>query len=157
MVGGAGQQRKRAGKTSGRGARLERRSQMPFARHEGEVTRIGQQLGQGRHAVIEEAFVTRFATLAFGQHLLMGAEPGDMRIGAGEQHGACRSAGGGGVEIREAQARRGQRVEMGGGDLAAECPDVGKAQIVGDDHQKIGPLIRHRPLCRFLIVFPRSR
>ena len=65
-------------------------------------------------------------------------EPGPVVVHPGEQHRAGRRAGGGGVEAREPQPRRGQRVQVRGPDLAAEGPDVGVAQVVGHEDQDVG-------------------
>ena len=53
------------------------------------------------------------------------------------------------MEIRETQARLGKCIEMRRRDLTSECSYVRKPQIVGNDHQKIGSLVRHRSHCRF--------
>ena len=52
---------------------------------------------------------------------------GDVVIGAGQQHRARRRAGRCGVEIGQAQAFLGQRIEVRRSDFAAERTDVGKA------------------------------
>ena len=50
----------------------------------------------------------------------------------GRTHGAR-------AKIREIHAGRGEAVEIGGGDdLAAIEPDIGEAEIVGDDDQDVG-------------------
>jgi hypothetical protein len=45
-----------------------------------------------------------------------------------------------GVEVREAHAVPGQRVDVGRLDLAAERADVGVAQVVAEDDDDVRPL-----------------
>ena len=68
------------------------------------------------------------------------ADAGLMRVEAGEERGARGTAAGGIVEVREAQAAGGERIEIGRGDLAAEAADVGIAHIVGEDEDDVGAL-----------------
>ena len=127
------------------GRQFSRQAQVPFAAHQGLVTGLAQQLGQGHDAVVQMAFVTRFADQVRGQRFGHGADAGDVVVGAGEQHRTGRRAGGCGVKIGQAQAVVGQGIEVRRGDFAAEGADVGKAQVIGQDHQKVGTL-RHQNL-----------
>ena len=119
-------------------------AEVPLAGHEGLVAGLAEQLRQRHHALVEMPFVTRLAFQFRGQRLGHGADPGDVVVGAGEQHRAGRRAGRGGVEVGQAQAGDGQGVEVRRGDLAAEGADIGEAQVVGDDHQEVGAFAHAR-------------
>ncbi len=109
------------------GRQFSLQTQVPFAAHQGLIAGLAQQLGQGDDAVIQVAFVARFADQFRGQRFGHGANTGDVVIGAGQQHRARRRAGRCGVEIGQAQAVLGQRIEVRRSDFAAERTDVGKA------------------------------
>lgn len=75
---------------------------MPFPRHEGVVTSVAQNLGEGNDPLVEVALVPRHAALrssvctgAFGPVLTRDvgpfdqvSEPGDVVVGACHDHGA---------------------------------------------------------------------
>ena len=44
------------------------------------------------------------------------------------------------MKIGEPDARMGKPVKVGRFDLATERTDIGKSEIVGHDHQEVGPL-----------------
>ncbi|MND98574.1 hypothetical protein D3C80_909330 [compost metagenome] len=134
MVGRAGQQRKRTLETPGVRRQFCGQAQVPFAAHQCLVTGLAQQLGQGDHAVVQVSFVTRFADQVRGQCFGHGADAGDVVVGTGEQHRAGRRAGRRGVEVGQAQAIVGQCIEVRRVDFATEGADVGKAQVIGQDH-----------------------
>lgn len=149
MVGRPRQQRKRTLETAGLRRQFSGQAEVPFAAHQGLITGLAQQLGQGNHAVVEIAFVTRFADQFRGQRFGHGADAGDVVVGAGQQHRTGWRAGRRGVEIGQTQAVAGQGIEVRRGDFATERAEVGEAEIVGQNHQKVGAL-RHRkiPLSR---------
>ncbi|MNN25562.1 hypothetical protein D3C81_1390400 [compost metagenome] len=134
MVGRAGQQRKRTLETPGVRRQFCGQAQVPFAAHQCLVTGLAQQLGQGDHAVVQVSFVTRFADQVRGQCFGHGADAGDVVVGTGEQHRTGRRAGRRGVEVGQAQAIVGQCIEIRRVDFATEGADVGKAQVIGQDH-----------------------
>ena len=144
VVGGARQQREGTLETACMGRLFRLQAEVPLAGHEGLVAGLAEQLRQRHHALVEMPFVTRLAFQFRGQRLGHGADPGDVVVGAGEQHRAGRRAGRGGVEVGQAQAGDGQGVEVRRGDLAAEGADIGEAQVVGDDHQEVGAFAHAR-------------
>ncbi|MCY1251106.1 hypothetical protein D9M72_648260 [compost metagenome] len=79
-------------------------------------------------------FVAWFTDQVRGQGFGHGADAGDVVIGAGEQHRTGRRAGRRGVEIGQAQAIVGQGIEVWCIDFAAKGAEVGKAQVIGQDH-----------------------
>jgi hypothetical protein len=140
MIRRARQQRERTLEAARRGCALQRQTEMPFAGHRREVTGIAQQFGQRNHTVVQIALITRLAREFRRQRLSHRADSRDVMIGAGEQHRTGRRAGGRRVEVREAHACVCKRVEVGRRDLAAECAEVGEAEIVSDDHEEVGAL-----------------
>jgi hypothetical protein len=127
---------------------------VPLARHQRLVAGVAQQLGQRDDTVVQIALIARRPLEAGDRHLEHGADARDMMIGAGHQHRPGRRAGRGGMEIGEPQPGIGQPVEIGRMDFTAERSDIGKSQIVGDDHQKIGPF-RHSVVLRWKRLPPR--
>ena len=63
-----------------------------------------------------------------------------LGVVAGEERGARGPAAGRVVELREAQAVGGERVEVRRGDFAAVAAGVGEAHVVGEEDQEVGRL-----------------
>jgi hypothetical protein len=61
-----------------------------------------------------------------------------LGVVAGEQGAAGRPAAGGVVALRELEAAGRKLIKMGRVDLAAVAAEIGKAEIVGEDHDDIG-------------------
>jgi len=62
-----------------------------------------------------------------------------LRVVAGEQRRAGGPAAGGVVALREPQAARREGVEVRRVDLAAVDAEVGETEVVGQDHEDVGP------------------
>ncbi len=136
----SGQQREGLLEAPRRRALIFGESEVPFARHVGVVTRVEQDFGDRRHALVEIALVARQA-LKVG-HLLMrhDAHAGTVIVDAGEKHSARRRTQRGAVETRQQYAFVGQRVDVGRGDLAAVSAEIRVAHVVHHDQQHVGGL-----------------
>ena len=107
---------------------------MPLAGHDGVVTGVAEDFGEGDGV--------------FGEDVLVGGEIGGtghvtnaslVGVEAGENGGARGAAAAGVVEVGEAQAVGGEGVEVGGFDFGAEAADVGEAHVVGEEDDDVGP------------------
>src|SRR3546814_7084703 len=88
---------------------------MPFAGHSGEIARGLQHLGDRDRAVGDPSLESAETG---ADDIVESAHPRFMRIKPRQQRGARRAATGRVVELREAEAVRGQRVEIGRRDFA---------------------------------------
>jgi len=108
---------------------------MPLADEAGGVARLPEALRQGR---LGKWQADRRVVGARGAGIELVAEA--LLVTSGQEPGAGRAA----VRPRDiprraADAARGQRVEMGGGHVAASLEaEVGVAEIVGDDDDDVG-------------------
>ena len=116
---------------------LGRLAQVPLADHVGVVARVLEQLRKRCHPVVQIALVAVHAPLVGRRPLVHVAQTVEVRVDAAEQHRARRRAAGVGVEVGEAHARLGQRVEVRRADLAAERAHVGEAHVVGEDDDDV--------------------
>ena len=107
---------------------------VPLARHVRAVTHGPQRFGDGDRIGREIAPVSRQPVVP--HHV---AHAGLVRVEAGQQGRAGRAAAGRVVEVAEAQAVRGQKIEVGGVDLAAVAAEVGEAHVVRHDEDDVGP------------------
>ena len=80
--------------------------------------------------------ITGHPALLFGYEILLGTQTGNVVVGAGQQHGPGRSAGGRHMEIRKPQSGICQRIDIRGFDLTSERPEVGVAEVISKDQQK---------------------
>ena len=62
-----------------------------------------------------------------------------VMVDAGHQHRARRRTGRRGMEVGEAHAGVGKAIEIRRLDFAAERAEIGKAEIVRDDDEEVGP------------------
>ena len=110
---------------------------MPFAAGVGCVTGGFQHFRKGDAAVTQSTEITRqFAS---------SDKPADarlVRVEAGEQARARRAAAAGIVAAGETQAIRGEGVECRRADLATVAAEVRVAEIVGEDEENVGALVR---------------
>ena len=134
------------GEVTGRGAKLHEgaiespgrgriavfQTQVPLAGNVGPVARVLEQFRDDRP--VQAQPIGPFTT-GLGRSNLQ--RFGD--VCAGHHHDPRLLAGAVSAEVRQAHAGEGQFVEIGSGDLAAECADVGVAQVVGDDEENVGP------------------
>ena len=128
---------------SARGGDLVRRlAQVPLADHVGVVAGIPEQLRQRGDAVVEVAFVPDGAPLVGRGPLVHVAQAVQVRVDAGQQRGSRGRAARVRVEVREAHAVLGQRVEVRGPDLAAERAHVGVPEVVAEDDDDVRPARR---------------
>jgi len=108
---------------------------VPFAAHIRAVAG-GAQYFRDRHALaIQVAAVTR--VIAVHHHV---ADARLVRIQAGQQRRPRGAAARGVVELGEPEAVGRQRIQVRRLNLPAATAQVGKADVVGQDQQKIGPL-----------------
>jgi len=100
--------------------------EMPLTAHQGAIVRASRHFGQ-RHAAVVQ--VTEIAgQLAVSGHQ---ADPGLMRIQAGQQACAGRAATRGVVHLRQTNPVGCEGVEVRRTNLAAEATDVGEAEVIG--------------------------
>ena len=114
-------------------------AQVPLADHVGVVAGVLEELRQRGDAVVEVALVAVQAHLVRRRKLAHVAEAVEVRVDAGEQHRPGGGAARVGVEVREAHALPGQRVEVRRLDLAAEHAHVGEAHVVAEDDDDVRP------------------
>ena len=108
--------------------------QVPLADHRRRIAGCSQRLGDGHRVRFQTALVTRRALVeGHAPHARL------VRIQPGQQRRAGRTAARSVVEVREAQAVRGEPVEVRSLDLAAVTAGVRVAHIVGHDDHDIGP------------------
>ena len=119
-----------------------RLAQVPLADHVGVVARVLEQLRQRGDTVVEVALVAEQAALVGRRPLVHVAQTVEVRVDAAEQHRARWRAAGMGVEVGEAHAGLGQRIQVRRVDLTAERAHVGKAHVVGQDEHDVGPARR---------------
>ena len=106
---------------------------VPLAAEIGLVVVLLEHLGDGDAALVQIAGIA-FRSVAVGED----ADPGLMRMQAGQQRGARRAAAGGVVELRIAQAVGRQSIQIGRLDFAAVTADVGKSHVIVEDDQDVG-------------------
>ena len=106
---------------------------VPFAAEIGLVLFLLENLGDGDAALVQIAGIA-FRPVAVGED----ADPGLMRVQAGQQRGARRAAARGVVELRIAQAVGRQTVQIGCLDFAAVTADIGKSHVIVEDDQDVG-------------------
>ena len=105
---------------------------VPLARHVILVPGQAQSLGDGQNVAPD------FPTIP-GQLLVSGhqPDPGLVLVKAGEQRGPGRATTGGVVELGEAQAVLGKRIEVGGQDFPSEATDVRIAHVIREDQNDV--------------------
>ena len=109
---------------------------VPFADHARVVTRAAEHFGDGHGVLRQRAAVS-------GQVVVEGhpADSGLMLVKSREQRRPGGAAAAGVVEVVEAQTLGCQPVEVRGMDFTSVAPDVGEAQVVGQDHDHVGPCV----------------
>jgi hypothetical protein len=112
-------------------------AEMPLAGHVGVIAGILEQLRQTHDVEIQDAFVTRRASLGAFIDSIHDAEAGNMRIGARHQHRPCRRAGHVGVELRQQHAAGGETIDIRRRNFAAENAEIGPAEVVGEDEHEV--------------------
>ena len=112
---------------------------VPLADHVGVVAGILQQLRHRDDTVVEITLVPGHARLVGRDPLVHVAQAVEVRIDAAEQHRARGRAARVRVEIREAHALAGERIEVRRPDLAAERAHVSEAHVVGKDDDDVRP------------------
>ena len=122
-----------------RGAVLRGLPEVPLAGDGGVVAGVPEDGGEVEDVLVEVPLVADPALEVVAHQARHAPEPGQVMVHPGKQHRPGRRAGGGGVEAGEPQPRRGQGVQVRGPDLAAEGADVGVTEVVGDQHQDVGP------------------
>ena len=105
---------------------------MPFTRDVGVVALVAQHGGQGHYIVIEHTAIAGLAFLRRGRGLWHIAHTVSVAVNPGEQHRSGGRAGRSNVEIGKFCPAVGQRIEVGGGNFAAEGAYVGEAPVVSD-------------------------
>ncbi|MCY1172901.1 hypothetical protein D9M73_130450 [compost metagenome] len=120
-------------------------AQMPFAGEIGAIARLVQHLGQRHHMVVEHGVITRLADMLGRDRLGHVAKPGAVVADAGLQHRPGWRTRTRDVEIGETHAVRGERVDIGGVDLAAEAANIRIAPIVRHQQDDIRPRRRRSP------------
>ena len=108
---------------------------VPLADAVGRPAALAQQLGQGRCV---GADLARLVAREAGVVVRQPAAADRMRILAGQQRGTRRRAHRHGRVAGEAQAARGECIDVRGPDLAAVAAEVGEAQVVEQDHHDVG-------------------
>jgi hypothetical protein len=106
---------------------------VPLAGHPSVVATGAHDFGDGDGVGAEVAFVG--GELVVLHHV---ADAGLMGIEAREEGGAGGATAGGVVELGEAEAFLGERVEVGGADLAAVAAEVAEAHVVGHHDDDVG-------------------
>lgn len=95
-----------------------------------------QDLRQRGNTAVEVALVPGLSLL-FGSDCL-GADPGCVVVDTRQQDSAGRRAGGKHVKVTQPQSFRGQPVQIGCVDFAAEGTDVRVPQVIGHYQQDVG-------------------
>ena len=102
---------------------------LPLADHHRPVAGRLEQLGDRRAPAEVFGLVPAIAAVPD----LLAVETGEERCPGGAADGVV-------VELGEAEAVGGERVDMGGADFAAVAADIGPAHVVGHDQHDVGPL-----------------
>ena len=113
------------------------RTHVPLADHPGAVAGSLQELRDG-DVVVQQVSGVGGTTLRRG---LGGDEITDarfVRMQAGDERGARRTATRGRVDLLETRAGPGETVEVRGRDLAAVAAEVRVAEVVGQDDEDVG-------------------
>ena len=117
------------------GGGLEREADVPLAHGGGGVALASQHLGQGQPTRLDQA---RSADSREDAAAVAGTETHPSREEAITRGRADRR---GGVRVREAETFPGQSVEVRRGDLRSRvvAADIAVAQVIGQDHDDVGP------------------
>ena len=115
------------------------KTEVPLAGHQGVIARVFKALGHGGDAVGQPQLVALLANGAVvPPHT---AHPGLLVAVTGEQHRTRRGRHRRGVILAHAHPLLGHRLQVGGGDFAAEGADVRVAHIIGDNHDDVRTLL----------------
>jgi hypothetical protein len=113
------------------------RTHVPLADHPGAVARLLQELGDG-DVVVQQVSGVGGSALRRG---LGGDEITDarfVRMQAGDERGARRTATRGRIDLLESRAGPGETVEVRRRDLAAVAAEIRVAEVVGQDDEHVG-------------------
>ena len=117
-----------------RGGAVRVLRQVPLPHHHRGVARlVAEDLGDRRHVRPELHRVPGESRIEVRDR----PEPGPVRLEPGEQRGAGRRAHRRSVEVRGADATRGQRIEVRRVDLRAVAAEVRKAEVVREHHHDV--------------------
>ena len=105
---------------------------MPFAAHVTAIAAGAQHFGDGGAVAIQIAAIT--LVTAIHHHV---PHPGLVRIEPGQQRSPGGTTARGIVELGEANAVVGQRVDIGGLDLRTVTADVRKAEVIREDDHDV--------------------
>jgi hypothetical protein len=115
-------------------------AEVPLSGHEGGVSLISEDLGDGDALVIDVALVGGGfggAASAFGR-LGHPSDTGLVWVEAGHEGGAGGAAAAAVVELGEADTAVGEGVEVRGFDLATVITEVGEAHVIDHDEDDMG-------------------
>ena len=106
---------------------------MPFTAHVPSIPARAQRLGNRHHIASQLAAIPRQLVISGHQ-----SDPGLMLVHPGKQGSPGRATAGGVVELGEAQAVIGERIEVGRHDFSSVATHVGIPHVVRKDHNDVG-------------------
>ncbi len=115
-------------------------AEVPFAGHVGVIACGLEDFGERDAVTVEKAGITGCGVGGGGLAGVFGEDTysGLVLEEAGEQGGPGGGAACGVVELSEAEAAGGERINVGCGDFPAVAADIGEAHVVGKDEEDIG-------------------
>ena len=112
-------------------------TQVPLGSRNTVVTLSAQQLGQGWQSCPQLVLVGRTLCLALSAQRPLTTHTGDVVVRTRQQHGPAGRAGHPGMKVGQAYAARGERIQIGCGDLTAESSKIRETKVIDDDEQEV--------------------
>ena len=139
VVGAGGVKRERAIESARAGQRGRAVAEVPLAAQVGAIAGGAQAAGDRDHVGAQLAAVARSTAMTKRRGHMQAGDIGQVRVHTGEQHRPRRRTHRRGMEVREAHAALGDRVDVGRANLATVRAQVREADVVRDHDDDVRP------------------